>query len=176
LINPNIFLPVNLDRARAHGVETFVESPKYRGLKAYMNYSFGYSQGFGGIIHGFHDGSAPEPRYFFLDHDQRHQLYIGANYDLERWRAFVNGNFVFGSAFPDGSDGLFGRCVTENCRLARHAVVNLSVGKRLNTSTDARLEIENLTNNVYPINLGSEFNGSHVSMPRVITLRVAYHF
>ena len=75
LINPNIFLPVNLDRARAHGVETFVESPKYLGFQAYVNYSFGYSQGFGGIVHGFNDGSVPEAKYFFLDHDQRDQLY-----------------------------------------------------------------------------------------------------
>jgi hypothetical protein len=41
---------------------------------------------------------------------------------------------------------------------------------------DARLEIENLTNNVYLINLGSEFNGSHVSPPRLATVRLAYRF
>jgi outer membrane receptor protein involved in Fe transport len=176
LINPNIFLPVNINRARARGVETFVEMPAYRSLHSYINYSFGYAQGRGGVVHGFNDGSAAEPDYFFLDHDQRHQLYVGADYNIERWRAFVSGNYVFGSAFPDASDAIFGQCVTRNCRLPSHSTVNLTVGKKLNQTTDARLEIENLTNKVYPINLGSEFNGSHVSMPRVMTLRLAYHF
>jgi hypothetical protein len=40
-------------------------------------------------------------------------------------------------------------------------------------TTDA---IENLTNNVYPINLGSDFNGSHVSQPRMAVIRLSYRF
>jgi type 1 fimbria pilin len=176
LINPNIFLPVNLDRARTHGVEAFIEAPAYRGLHTYVNYSLSYSQGFGGIAHGFNNGDPAESKYFFLDHDQRHQVYVGADYQMERWRAFVNGNYAFGSAFPDSSDGLFGECATPNCRLPRHSVVNLTFGKSLTSSVDARVEIENLTNRVYPINLGSDFNGSHVSVPRMVTQRMAYHF
>lgn len=172
----NIFLPVNLHHARAHGIEAFVEGPSYRGLHDYINYSFGYSQGFGGIVHGFDDGRLPSMQYFFLDHDQRHSLRIGGEYQFERWRAFVNANYGFGSGFPDASAGLFDQCVTANCRLPRHSVVNLTIGKSLTRSTDARLEMENLTNRVYPINLGSEFNGSHVSQPRLVTFRLAYHF
>jgi hypothetical protein len=176
MINPNIFLPVNLDRARAFGLETFVESPNYRGARAYVNYSFGYAQGFGGIAHGLNDGSEPEDGYFALDHDQRHQMQVGLDYELERWGGFVNGNYIFGSGFPDASDGLFWKCVTASCRLPKHSTFNVTVGKKLTASTDVRLEIENLTNKVYPINLGSEFNGSHVSMPRLVTVRFAYHF
>jgi outer membrane receptor for ferrienterochelin and colicin len=160
----NIFLPVNLNHARSHGVEAFVEGPSYRGLHSYINYSFGYSQGF------------ESSKYFFLDHDQRHQLRMGGDYSFERLRAFVNANYSFGSGFPDASDGLFNQCVTSTCRLPRHSVVNLTVGKSLTRSTDARLEIENMTNRVHPINLGSEFNGSHVSHPRLVTMRLAYHF
>lgn len=172
----NIFLPVNLDRARTHGVEAFVESPSYRGLRAYANYSLNYAQAIGGIVHGFNDGAAPESKYFFLDHDQRHRLYFGADYNIERWQAFVNVSNAFGSGFPDASDGLFGQCVTHNCRLPSHSTVNLTIGKSLTRNVDARFEIENITNRVYPINLGSEFNGSHVSPPRLMTVRLAYHF
>lgn len=114
--------------------------------------------------------------YFFLDHDQRHQLYITGEYDLERWRAFANVTYAFGSGFPDASDSLFGNCVTPNCRLRKHSTLILSAGKWLNHAVDLRFEVENLTNRVYPINLGSEFNGSHVSIPRLMTLRLAYHF
>jgi outer membrane receptor protein involved in Fe transport len=176
LINPNIFLPVNLHHARTHGVEAFIEGPAHRGLHTYLNYSFGYAQGFGGIVHGFDDRNTAAANYFFLDHDQRHQLYIGADYQFERSHAFINGNYAFGSGFPDASNGLFGKCVAASCRLPHHSTVNLTLGKSLTRSIDARLEIENLTNHVYPINLGSEFNGSHVSIPRLVSVRLAYHF
>lgn len=160
----NIFMPVNLDRARTHGVEAFVESPSRRGFHGYLNYSLNYAQGL------------EDAKYFFLDHDQRHQLRIGAEYDLERWQAFVNANYTFGSGFPDASDGLFGSCVTRKCRLPAHSIVNLSAGKTITRNIDVRFEVENLTNRVFPINLGSEFNGSHVSPPRLATLRLAYRF
>ena len=63
-INPNIFLPVNLDRGRTHGVETFFESSSYRGLKGFLNYSLNYSQAIGGILYGFKNGSQSENEYF----------------------------------------------------------------------------------------------------------------
>lgn len=176
LINPNIFLPVNLDRARTHGVESFVEAPAYRGLRVYVNYSLNYAQAVGGVISGFNDGSPSETRYFFLDHDQRHQVYIGADYQLEKLHAFANAAFAYGSGFPDASDSLFGACVTRDCRLPAHAVLNLAFGKVFANRVEAKVEVENITNSVYPINLGSEFNGSHVSPSRLLTLRLAYRY
>ena len=176
LINPNIFLPVNLDRARTYGVESFVEAPTYRGLRVFVNYSLNYAEAVGGVIGGFNDGSQPERSYFFLDHDQRHQIYVGADYRLEKLQAFANATYAFGSGFPDASDSLFGKCVTRECRLAAHSVLSVSFGKVFATHVEAKLEIENITNSVYAINLGSEFNGSHVSPPRLVTLRLGYRF
>ena len=129
MINPNIFLPVNLDRARTHGLEAFVEAPAYRGLRVYVNYAFNYAQAVGGVINGFNDGSPPETRYFFLDHDQRHQLYVGADYRFEKLHAFANATYSFGSGFPDASDSLFGQCATKDCRLTAHSVFSIAVGK-----------------------------------------------
>ncbi|HJZ67007.1 MAG TPA: TonB-dependent receptor, partial [Blastocatellia bacterium] len=176
LINPNIFLPVNLDRARTHGVEAFVEAPAYRELRVYVNYSLNYAEAKGGVISGFNDGAPPEPKYFFLDHDQRHQVYVGADYRLEKFHAFANAIYAFGSGFPDASDSLFGHCVTKECRLPAHSSLSIALGKVFSGRVEAKLEVENITGTVYPINLGSEFNGSHVSPPRVITTRVSYRF
>ncbi|HXI92871.1 MAG TPA: TonB-dependent receptor [Blastocatellia bacterium] len=176
LINPNIFLPVNLDRARTYGLESFVEAPAYRGLRIYVNYSLNYAQAVGGVINGFNDGSPPERSYFFLDHDQRHQVYVGADYQWEKLHAFANASYAFGSGFPDASDSLFGQCVTRNCRLPAHSVVNLAFGKVFANRVEGKIEIEDITNSVYPINLGSEFNGSHFSAPRLAMLRLAYRF
>jgi outer membrane receptor protein involved in Fe transport len=176
LINPNIFLPVNLDRARTYGLESFVDSPSYRGLRVFMNYSLNYAQAIGGVVNGFSDGSAPESKYFFLDHDQRHQVYVGADYQMERLHAFANATFSFGSGFPDASDSLFEHCVTKDCRLPAHSTLNLAFGKSVANHVKARFEIENVTGHVYPINLGSEFNGSHVSAPRLVTVRLSYQF
>ena len=54
-------------------------------------------------------------------------------------------------------------------------LANLSAHKRCDY-VEAKIEVENITNSVYPINLGSEFNGSHVSQPRLLTLRLAYRY
>jgi outer membrane receptor protein involved in Fe transport len=176
LINPNIFLPVNLDRGRTHGVEALFESASFRGMRGFVNYSLNFSQAIGGILYGFNNGSEPESEYFSVDHDQRHQVFAGLDYDIESLKAFVNVTYRFGSGFPDASDGLFASCVTLSCRLPKHSEFNTTFGKSLTDHIDARLEIENLTNHVYPINLGSEFNGSHVSAPRTVTMRMAYRF
>jgi hypothetical protein len=176
LINPNIFLPVNLDRARTYGVESFVEAPAYRGLRIYLNYSLNYAQAVGGVINGFNDGSPPERSYFSLDHDQRHQVYVGADYQWEKLQAFANATYAFGSGFPDASDSLFGQCVTRNCRLPAHSTLSVAFGKVFANHLETKLEIENVTGRSYPINLGSEFNGSHFSLPRVVTIRTGYRF
>jgi hypothetical protein len=176
LINPHIFLPVNLDRARTHGVEAFVEAPAYRGLRAYVNYSLNYAEAIGGVIGGFNDGSRPESKYFFLDHDQRHQIYVGADYRLEKLHAFANVTYAFGSGFPDASDSLFGKCATKDCRLPAQSLLSLAFGKVFSGRVEAKIEIENVMSRVFPINLGSEFNGSHVSAPRLATVRLGYRF
>lgn len=84
--------------------------------------------------------------------------------------------FAYGSGLPDASDSLFGECVTKDCRLPAHAVLNLAFGKVFANRVEAKIEVENITNSVYAINLGSEFNGSHVSPPGLLTLRLSYRY
>ena len=183
LINPNIFLPVNLEHARTYGVEARVDAPAYRGLRAFANYSLNYAQAIGGRVGGFLDGEPPAAHYFFLDHDQRHAVWSGATYDWERVGAFVTALYSFGSGFPDASSELLApyfagvaRCATRDCRLPAHSTFSFSAGKKVWRGLATRLEVENALNDVYPINLGSEFNGSHFSAPRLVTLRINYSF
>jgi len=176
LINPNIFLPINQDGARTYGVEGFIRSPEYRGVSSFLNYSYNVAQGIGGIAGGFDDGNSRVNRFFYLDHHQRNNAYLGVNYNLSEFHAFVDTIVSYGSGFPDASNNLFGRCVTPRCQLPAHATLGAALGKTFLNRIDARLEIENILNKVYPINLGSEFNGSHYSPPRMITLRVGCLF
>ena len=103
-------------------------------------------------------------------------MFAGLDYGIESLKAFANLTYSFGSGFPDASDGVFGTCVTAACRLPEHSEINLMFGKSLTENMDVRFEVENLTNNVYPVNLGSEFNGSHVSQPRMAAVRLSYRF
>lgn len=167
----NIFLPINLRRGRSWGVETFVESPSYKGLSVYTNYAFGYAQAKGNRTGGLISlTERPAKGFFFLDHDQRHTLSAGFNYDLERYGAWINSDVRFGSGFPDASRTFAGG------RLPRHTVWDIAVGKRFAERWDFRVELENITNKVYPINLASEFNGTHYSPPRLVTFRFGYRF
>jgi outer membrane receptor protein involved in Fe transport len=183
LINPNIFLPVNLTRGRTHGMEARMDAPTFRGLKVFAQYSLNYAQAIGGRVGGFTEGEPPQPKYFFLDHDQRHSVFSGATYDWEKASAFATLVYSFGSGFPDASEDLLApyfagvpTCATPKCRLPAHSTLSLSLGKNLWKGFSARFELENLTNRVYPINLGSEFNGSHVSPPREVAVRLSYNF
>jgi hypothetical protein len=62
------------------------------------------------------------------------------------------------------------------CPLPGCSTLSFSVGKKIWKGSGARLEFENVTNRVYPINPGSEFNGTHFSAPRMLTLRLDYDF
>jgi hypothetical protein len=99
--------------------------------------------------------------------------YVGADYRLERFQVVVDATYAFGSGFPDASDSLFGQCATKNCRLTAHSVLSVAIGKGFSNRVE-KIEIENVTNNVYPVNLGSEFNSSHVSPPRLVAVRMGY--
>ncbi len=182
-INPNIFLPVNLDRARAYGAELLLESPQHRGFSLFLNYAYNRAQAYGGIIAGLRDGREFEPRYFSLDHDQRHAGYAGVTWRHEPTRTFVTTLYGYGSGFPDASAELLApffagepTCARRNCRLPPHHTLSFSLGKSLGDWLTLRLEVENVTNAVYPINLGSEFNGSHFSTPRQAAIRLTYRF
>ncbi len=176
LVNPNIFLPINQDGARTYGVEAFVRSPRNHGVSSFLNYAYNVAQGIGGIASGFNDGSPRLNRFFYVDHHQRNNAYLGVNYDVTEFHAFANAIISYGSGFPDASDNLLGHCITPRCQLPAHATLGLALGKIFVNRLDARLEIENTFDKVFPINLGSEFNGSHYSAPCTVTLRLAYLF
>jgi len=54
--------------------------------------------------------------------------------------------------------------------------LSVAFGKVFANHLETKIEIENVTGRSYPINLGSEFNGSHFSLPRLVTIRAGYGF
>jgi hypothetical protein len=88
------------------------------------------------------------------------------------WLAPIVGAVVRGRGLP--FDRQRKELILRNTALGAHADVGagLSVGSRWSVA----LEVENLTNQQYLINLSSEFNGTHVAGPRLIGARLRFSF
>jgi hypothetical protein len=78
------------------GRSPFVRQGLHAGAEVYLSYAFAHAEGAGGISGGLTDFSPPDSGYFLLNHDQRHTLHTGFNFNLP-WRAFAGGNMYYGS-------------------------------------------------------------------------------
>ena len=101
--NSNVFFPLTIDGARFYGWEVAVRSPRlFRRGEVYLAYAYAHALGAGAVSGGLTDFSPPASGYFLLDHDQRHTLHAGFNFDLPH-RVTAGGNLYYGSGFTDGS-------------------------------------------------------------------------
>src|SRR5581483_7848366 len=83
--NSNIFFPLTLERARIHGWEATVRSPKIaKQLDVYLTYSNQTVQGAGVVTGGLlSEGTVcGQPGFCYLDHDQRNTLRLGFHSQL----------------------------------------------------------------------------------------------
>jgi outer membrane receptor protein involved in Fe transport len=167
LENSNIFFPLTIDRARIRGFETTVTSPKMMNRATFhLAYSHQFVEGEGGVTGGLTEFEPPEEGLFFLDHDQRDTLSIGAQTDLP-WRTWLSANFNYGSGFLNG-DG--------PSHLPANHTVDLSVGKSFGENWSAKVTATNLMNHRYFIDLSNTFGGSHANDPRMVAVQVRYRF
>ncbi len=164
----NIFLPLTIDRARIHGVEALVKSPRLFGrLSAHLAFSRQYVEGRGGVSGGLTDFSPPaNDDYFFLDHDQRDTLSTGLYTDLP-WHAWLSGNLNYGSGFLDG-DG--------PDHLPTHTTVDFAVGKSFGENWSAQLSATNIGDKQFLLDNSNTFGGTHFADPRRIQVQVKYRF
>jgi outer membrane receptor protein involved in Fe transport len=90
----------------------------------------------------------------FLDHEQ-----LGTSW--------VHLAIKYGSGFlrEDGPD-----------HRPSHVTADVGAGLSVGSRWSVALEVENLTNHQYLINLSSEFNGTHVAGPRLIGARLRFSF
>lgn len=165
-----MFLPVNIAEARMRGIEVSISSPAGRTLRGRVTYAFGYAEGKGEITGGLGDigPRADESNsYFPLDHDQRHAGSVSLDIAPPRAPWWGHAAVRYESGFLMGAGP---------GHLPAHATLDVSVGWRLARQLQVAVEGQNVTNEAYVINLGSEFNGTHYGRPRYLSVRVIVDF
>jgi len=166
--NSNIFFPLTIDRARIHGWEATINSPRVAGhAQFHLAYSHQYVEGRGGVTGGLTDFAPPEDNgYFFLDHDQRDTLSSGVDLDLP-WRTIAAFNLNYGSGFLDGEGP---------SHLPSHTSYDLSLGKSFGENWNVRLTALNFTNTRYMLDNSNTFGGTHFANPRELSVQLKYRF
>lgn len=166
--NSNLFLPLTLASARIRGYEASVRSPRLLNhAQMHLTYSRQYAQGRGDVSGGLTDFSPPaSDEYFYLDHDQRDTLSVGAMVDV-RWHAWISGTFLYGSGFLAGNGPE---------HLPPHATFDISMGKSFAEKWSVQLTGLNLSNKRYLLDESNTFGGTHFAEPRRISGEVRYRF
>jgi outer membrane receptor protein involved in Fe transport len=165
--NSNIFFPLTIDHARIRGTEVTLRSPRLAGrLQMHLAYSRQYVQGSGGVSGGMTDFEPPEDGWFYLDHDQRDTLSVGATANLP-WRSWLSTNVYYGSGFlqEDGPS-----------HLPSHTTFDLSLGRAFGENWSLGVTALNVTNHRYLIDSANTFGGTHVANPRQLYVQLKYRF
>jgi len=168
--NSNIFFPVTIERARIHGWESTVRSPRIAKLfDVYFTYSNQTVEG-AGVITG---GLLEEPEqlcedggFCYLDHDQRNTLSLGFHSSLP-WHISASGNISYGSGFLDGEGPT---------HLPDHTEFSLSLTKSFGERFSVGFTAQNLNNSRYLLDNSNTFGGTHWNYPRQFTGQIRYHF
>jgi len=167
----NIFFPLTLERARIHGWETTVRSPRIaKQLDVYLTYSNQTVQGAGVVTGGLlSDETVCENAAFcYLDHDQRNTLSLGFHTQLP-WQTIASANLSYGSGFLDG-DG--------PSHLPGHTEFDFSLAKSFGERFTLSFTAQNLNDSRYLLDNSNTFGGTHWNFPRQFTgaLRYRFHF
>lgn len=167
--NSNLFFPLTIDHARIAGYEATLRSPAvFTHFHAHLAYSNQQAEGFGGTTGGLTDFSPPPTGGFYLDHDQRNTLSVGAEGDLPL-HSFAALSINYGSGFLSGNGPE---------HLPSSTTVDLSLGKSFGESLELRVWSTNIGNRRYQLDTSNTFGGSHYADPRMIAgqLRYRFHF
>lgn len=168
--NSNIFLPLTIERARIHGWESTVRSPRIaKRFDIYLTYSNQMVEGAGVITGGLinNPGQLCDGGGFcYLDHDQRNTLAAGFHATLP-WRTFVSGNLGYGSGFLNGNGP---------AHLSDHTEFSLSLGKSFGENFSVNFTAQNIADSRYQLDDSNTFGGTHWNYPREITGGIRYRF
>ena len=167
--NSNVFFPLTVAGARLYGWEVTIRSPRIaRRGEVYLTYALAHAEGEGAISGGLTDFSPPSSGYFLLDHDQRHTLHTGFNFNLP-WRAYAGANWYYGSGFTDGSSDV-------PAHLEGHNTVDFSLGKTVAANLTLSVTALNVGNRRFLLDNSQTFGGTHYADPRQIYLQIRYRF
>jgi len=168
--NSNIFFPVTIERARIHGWESTLHSPKIKKrFEVYLAYSNQMAEGAGvitGVLLADPGQLCEDGGFCYLDHDQRNTLSLGFHSALP-YRLSASGNFSYGSGFLDGEGPL---------HLPDHAEFSLSLSKAIGERLLVGFTAQNIGDNRYLLDNSNTFGGTHWNYPRQISGEIRYRF
>jgi len=168
--NSNIFFPVAIERARIHGWESTVRSPRIaKHFDVYLTYSNQMVEGSGLVTGGLlaEEGELCEGGGFcYLDHDQRNTLAFGFHSSLP-WQISASGNVSYGSGFLDGEGP---------AHLPDHTEFSLSLAKSFGERFSVGFTAQNLNDSRYLLDNSNTFGGTHWNYPRQFTGQIRYRF
>jgi outer membrane receptor protein involved in Fe transport len=159
----------NYERGRVRGVE-FTTSYDYAGFSAYANVAYSVAQGEGASSAQYLWGDNTTANYvnhnwIFLDHDQRVTGSFGVAYTWNepgRWSTKVFADDLYGSGLrQDGPGNIPGSTdlVPNGSSVGQYYTLNMGVSERLRLtkkqSLIARLDVVNITDNIYPLRTGT---------------------
>ena len=168
--NSNIFFPVTIERARIHGWESTLRSPKIRKrFDVYLVYSNQMVEGAGVVTGGLlaDPGQLCEDGGFcYLDHDQRNTLSAGFHAALP-FGISASGNLSYGSGFLDGEGPQ---------HLPDHTEFSLSLSKSFGERFSLGFTAQNIGDGRYLLDNSNTFGGTHWNYPRQISGQIRYRF
>jgi outer membrane receptor protein involved in Fe transport len=159
----------NYNRGRVRGVE-FTANYDKGGLSLYANVAYSVAQGEGAATAQYLWGDDTTVAYvnhnwIYLDHDQRVTGSFGAAYTWNepgRWSTKVFVDSLYGSGLRQDGPGLIPGstdALPNGSSVGSYYTLNFGVAERLRLtgrqSLIARLDIVNITDNIYPLRTGS---------------------
>lgn len=168
--NSNIFFPLTIERARIHGWESTLHSPRiYKRVELYLTYSNQQAEGAGIITGGLlsNPGQLCSPSGFcYLDHDQRNTLNTGFHAALP-FHINASTNISYGSGFLDGNGPQ---------HKPGHTEVSFSLSKLVGENFSLGFTAQNLADERYLLDDSNTFGGTHWNYPRQFTGQIRYRF
>jgi outer membrane cobalamin receptor len=168
--NSNIFFPLTIERARIHGWESTLRSPKIsKRFDIYLTYSNQMVEGAGIVTGGLLADSGElcdDGGFCYLDHDQRNTLSAGFHAALP-YRISASGNLSYGSGFLDGEGPQ---------HLPDHAEFSFSLSKAIGEGLLVGFTAQNIGDGRYLLDNSNTFGGTHWNYPRQVSGEIRYRF
>jgi outer membrane cobalamin receptor len=167
--NSDLFFPITIQGARINGWELTLRSPRIRNrAQVYLSYSNQLALASGNINGGLTDFSFGNG-FALLDHDQRHTLHVGAQYDLP-FHSYASTDVYYASGFTNGDPTVLGD------HLQPHTTFDLSLGKSFGEKFSVNVQGVNVANRRVLLDNSFTFGGSHYLNPREIFVQLRYRF
>jgi outer membrane receptor protein involved in Fe transport len=168
--NSNLFFPITIEGARITGWELTLRSPHVHDrAQLYLTYSNQLILGCGGINGGLTDFSFGGD-CGLLDHDQRHTLHLGGQYNLP-WHSYASADVSYASGFTNGNFP-----TDPNDHLQPHTTFDLSLGKNFGERFSVNFQAINVANRRVLLDNSFTFGGTHYLNPREIFVQLRYRF